>query len=272
MDSNLRNEIYTKGLQWIKQAGENIRTKINNPLVVDTKSNPNDLVTTMDRETESFFVTKIKETYPEHAIVGEEGYGDKLSSMDGTVWVIDPIDGTMNFVHQKRNFAISVGIYQDGIGEIGFIYDVMSDILYHAKRNEGAYKDNVKLPSLKTDTNITEAIIAMNHFWLCPNKLVDEEVMQHFVRTIRGTRVYGSAALEFAFAAEGIINGYISMGLSPWDIAAGIIIFNEVGGVTTTIDGTPINMLEKNTILACNLVLQDEILSTVKEGRKSDAI
>ncbi|RKQ37355.1 inositol monophosphatase family protein [Oceanobacillus halophilus] len=268
MKAEVREEIYLTARKWVEEAGEHIRRKINSPLVIDTKSNRNDLVTTMDRETESFFVTKIKETYPEHSIIGEEGYGDKLDNLNGVVWIIDPIDGTMNFVHQKRNFAISVGIYFDGVGEIGLIYDVMEDNLYHAKRNDGAFKNNEKLSPLNNNVVLEDAIIGMNHFWLCDNHFVEEKTMQQFVRTIRGARTYGSAALEFAFLAEGIMDGYLAMSLSPWDIAAGIVIVNEVGGVTTNIEGENLDMLEKNPVLTCNLCLQEKIIEFIKEGRK----
>ncbi|WP_156290468.1 inositol monophosphatase family protein [Oceanobacillus salinisoli] len=268
MNAEMLKEIYTKARQWVEEAGHYIRTNIDNPLTVDTKSNPNDLVTTMDQDTESFFVSKIKETYPDHSIIGEEGYGDKLTTLEGTVWIIDPIDGTMNFVHQKRNFAISVGVYHNGIGVIGLIYDVMADVLYHAKRNEGAYKNDKKLNPLNKEVVLEEAIVGMNHFWLCPNRLVEEETMQQFVRKVRGTRTYGSAALEFAFLSEGIIDGYLTMSLSPWDIAAGVVIAGEVGGTATNIDGQPLNMLEKNSVLVCNSNLQKDIIKFIKKGRK----
>lgn len=268
LDKMLRDDIYRQAIVWVREAGEEIRLKMNGPLDIETKSNANDLVTKLDKETEQFFVAKIKSKYNDHLIHGEEGYGDSPTSLDGTVWIIDPIDGTMNFVHQKRNFAISIGIYHDGIGEIGLIYDVMANVLYHAKKDEGAYKDNVKLPSLPERATINEAIIGMNHFWLCKNRLIEEDVMQEFVKDIRGTRTYGSAALEFAYTAEGIIDGYISMNLSPWDVAAGIVIVNEVGGITKDIDGNPVNMLKKSTILTCNKALQKNILDKIKKGRK----
>ncbi len=108
-------------------------------LIIETKSNAADLVTNMDREIEQFLIGKIKETFPHHHILGEEGYGDEVTSSDGVVWLIDPIDGTMNFVHQKRNFAISIGIYENGIGKIGLIYDPVHDELYHALKGAGAF-------------------------------------------------------------------------------------------------------------------------------------
>ncbi|MFC4556972.1 inositol monophosphatase family protein [Virgibacillus kekensis] len=268
MNQEQRETIYKQAKEWVLEAGATIREKINEPLEINTKSNPNDLVTTMDKNTEDFFVTRIKKNYPEHYVLSEEGYGDELESLGGTVWILDPIDGTMNFVHQKRNFAISLGIYYDGIGEIGLIYDVMNDNLYTAKRGAGAYKNNVKLENLQGEKKLEESIVSLNHFWLCENRLVDEQVMQDFVRTIRGTRTYGSAALEFSFLAEGIIDGYLTMSLSPWDIAAGIIIVNEVGGVTSTIHGDELNLLEKSSVLTCNPSLKEQIVNDYMEKGK----
>lgn len=268
MDMEERDALYNQAKEWVLEAGEIIRHRMNDPLDINTKSNRNDLVTKMDKDIEKFFVEKINETYEGHRINGEEGYGDELTSMDGTIWVLDPIDGTMNFVHQKRNFAISLGIYHDGTGEIGLVYDVMEDILYHAKRGEGAFKNENRLKPLGEKTNLQEAIIGLNHFWLCENRLADERVMQEFVKEIRGTRIYGSAALEFMYTAEGILDGYLSMNLSPWDVAAGIVIVNEVGGVTTDLEGNELDMLNKGPVLTCNAHLQEGIFGYLNKARK----
>lgn len=135
--------------QWVKEAGTRIRQSMQESLTIETKSNPNDLVTNIDKETERFFIDRIQGTFPGHRILGEEGQGDKLRSLDGIVWIIDPIDGTMNFVHQKRHFAISIGIFEDGKGKIGLIYDVMQDELYHAFSGKGAYLNDTPLAPLK---------------------------------------------------------------------------------------------------------------------------
>ena len=164
----------------------------------------------------------------------------------------------MNFVQQKRNFAISIGIFHQGIGEIGFVYDVMSDILYSAKRNEGAYKNDEMLPPLKPQLKLEEAMLGFNHNWLCENSVIDEQVMQDLVKKIRGSRAYGSAALKLAYVAEGIIDGYLTMNLAPWDIAGGIILVQEVGGVTTNLAGGSVNMLTNDSTLTCHPAIQNE--------------
>lgn len=260
MDKGLQRNVFEKAKSWIYKAGEKIRAKIDTPLKIDTKSDANDLVTTMDKETEKYLSENIKAVYPNHKLISEEGFGDELQTLDGIVWIVDPIDGTMNFVEQKRNFAISIGIYEDGVGEIGLIYNVMDDILYTAIRGKGAFKNDVKLPRLPENAPLEKALLSLTHFWLCPNRLVQKERIEELVRKVRGVRSYGSAALEFAMVAEGVLDGYLSMSLSPWDIAAGIIIVGEVGGVTSTIDGNPINMLQEQAIITANPAIIDPII------------
>ena len=95
--------------RWIRDAGEHLMASMKKALIIETKSNATDLVTNMDREIEQFLIGKIKETFPNHNILGEEGYGDEITSSDGVVWLIDPIDGTMNFVHQKEILRFQLG-------------------------------------------------------------------------------------------------------------------------------------------------------------------
>ncbi|MDF1653471.1 inositol monophosphatase family protein, partial [Pseudomonas aeruginosa] len=100
---------FAQGL--IQEAGIRIKQLMEQNLTIETKSNPNDLVTNVDKATEDFIFDTILETYPNHQVLGEEGHGHDIDTSKGTVWVVDPIDGTLNFVHQQENFAISIGIY-----------------------------------------------------------------------------------------------------------------------------------------------------------------
>ncbi|PBB05198.1 inositol monophosphatase family protein [Salimicrobium humidisoli] len=236
---------------WVLEAGEEIRTNINEPLQIDTKSTPDDLVTHMDQQTEKFFADKIRNQFPDHRIFSEEGMGDDISDLEGVVWIVDPIDGTMNFVHQQRNFAISIGVYEDGTGEIGLIYDVMNDVLYSAVKGEGAYKNGNRLPLLSTTEPLKRSIFSLNTTWLLEeNRLVEASGMRELVKSLRSTRSYGSAALEFAFLAEGVLDGYVTMSLMPWDIAAGKVLVEEVGGVVTTGDNRPLSMMDRTSVCA----------------------
>jgi len=253
------SDIDTNAKSWIKEAAEIIKGSFSKTLDIQTKSNRNDLVTEIDKKIEQFFIDKIRKNYPEHKIIGEEGFGDKPKTMDGVIWIIDPIDGTMNFVHMQRNFAISIGIYKNGVGMIGLIYDVVRDELYHAIKNKGVYMNELQLGRLE-EVNIAESIIGINASWVTENKRIDSAILAPLVKEVRGTRSYGCAALEFAYVAAGRLDAYISLRLSPWDFAAGKILIEELGGNVTDLRGKPLNLLEQCSIFVSKPGLHEEVL------------
>lgn len=250
----------------IYEAGKRIRQSFSYDMVVETKSDPNDLVTNIDRETESFFIEKIKKFDANHRVLGEEGMGEKIESLDGPVWIIDPIDGTMNFVKQHRHFMISIGFYVDGIGKLGYIFDVMREDLFYAIAGEGAWYNNSPLRKLKP-LSLEEAVIGINASWVIPNRKLNHEKIIELVRTVRGTRSYGSAAMEIAFVVSGKLDAYISMRLSPWDIAGGVIIANEVGAIATNLNGNDVNLLTNDAFIIANPSIHQLILNRYIEQK-----
>lgn len=245
-----KEKVYEQARTWVEEAGQIIRSSIDQPREIETKLTPNDLVTEMDRKVEKYFAEKIRNTYPSDKILSEEGFGDEVHELTGTTWIIDPIDGTMNFVHQKRHFAISLAVFHEGVGEIGFIYDVMADILYHAKKGEGAFKNEQRLEPLAKEKPLNESILLMNTIWCTPNQCVNHKKICELVRSVRGNRTYGSAALEFAYLTEGIADCYVSFHLQPYDIAAGVVLYREVGGRIVQSTGKPITLLKQEPIVA----------------------
>lgn len=246
--------------QWVMEAGEKIKDSFQKTLNIQTKSNPNDLVTNIDKEIEQFFIDKIRKTFPNHRILGEEGFGDDVCNLDGVVWIIDPIDGTMNFIHQQRNFAISLGVYENGIGKIGIIYDVAHGELYHAIQGKGAFMNDAQLPHLSEST-LKESIIALNATWVMENHRIDHNLLIPLVKEARGTRSYGTAALEMVFVATGRVDAYISLRLSPWDVAAGAVIINELGGVITNLRGEKLDFLTNDSLLVAKPGLHQIIIN-----------
>ncbi|MDN3954115.1 inositol monophosphatase family protein [Sporolactobacillus laevolacticus] len=249
---------------WIREAADHLRGSLSNPLEISEKSAHNDLVTNMDRSIEQFLVGKIKDTYPEHKIISEEGYGDGSSDTNGILWLLDPIDGTLNFVMQKRFFAISIGVYENGRGRAAFIYDVMGDEFFHCLSGQGAYQNDIKLSPL-TEIKIEDALIDMSTTWLKPNRRIDQDIMTEIVRKSSGTRAYGAASLELAYVAAGLLDAYFTMRLSPWDYGAGLILLNEVGGLYSRADGEQINILSRTSILAARPGLHEYMIQHIKE-------
>lgn len=242
----------------ILEAGIKIRQLMEEELTIDTKSNPNDLVTNVDKATESFINDMIINTYPEHQVIGEEGHGHDINSYKGVVWVVDPIDGTLNFVHQKQNFAISIGIFVDGQAYAGFVYDVMKDELYHAKVGEGAFQQHQKLQQVE-DSVLNKSIIGINPNWL--TKPILGPIFKEIVDDSRSARAYGSAALEIVAVATGQLAAYITPRLQPWDFAGGMIILQEVQGTATNLLGESLSISSPNSVLIANPKLHQEILN-----------
>ncbi|MBQ0139228.1 MAG: inositol monophosphatase family protein [Kurthia sp.] len=247
-------------LEIIQEAASRIRQSFSQTMEIETKSGANDLVTNIDKEIEQFIVEKIRAFDATHRILGEEGMSHEgFTELSGIVWIVDPIDGTMNFIRQQRNFTISIGIYEDGIGKFGYIYDVVREELYYAIAGKGAFLNDKPLAKLQP-IPLNEAIVGVNASWIAKNKRVNSEKIGELVRTVRGTRSYGCATIEMMFVVTGRMEAYVSMRLSPWDIAAGAVIAKEVGAEFSTLRGQPINLLKQDTFIIANPSVHKEIL------------
>jgi myo-inositol-1(or 4)-monophosphatase len=227
---------------------------MNKPLSVNTKSSPNDLVTNVDRGNEKLMRSRILEIDPSARIVGEEeSFHHHLDpDLRGNVWIIDPIDGTLNFVKQRDHFAIMLALYCDGKPTLGYIMDVMNNRLYHAWNGHGAFVNDQQL-SNPAELSLAESLIAINGWQLMKNQFQQQKI----AKQAAGLRIYGSAGIEIIHVLNGQLGGYTSR-LKPWDIAAGRVIAEELGLVVKTIDDQPINVLSSNTVLvATKKVCQD---------------
>ena len=250
----------------IKEAGHKIRNSFFEHIQIEAKSNVNDLVTNIDKEIEQFFIKNIQFSYSDHRVLGEEGFGDQVTALNGIVWIIDPIDGTTNFIHQKRNFAISIGVYEDGVGVLGYIYDVVRDELYAAQKGMGAFLNDERLPKLSGGI-INDAIIGLNARWINSKRDFNGEKLLELVADCRGMRSYGSAALELAYVASGKLDAYISGRLSPWDIAGGVVIAKEVGAVVTNLKGQAPGFIGPDSLIVSRPDLHETILRNYFEAR-----
>ncbi|WP_202076623.1 inositol monophosphatase family protein [Caldalkalibacillus salinus] len=254
-------DIYHTAKAWTQEAGQRLRDTLGGTLNVEYKTSAADLVTQKDHEIEEFFIEHIRHHYPEHAILGEEGLAETIEDpYREIVWVIDPIDGTTNFVHQQANFCISVGIYEQGEPRIGIIYDPIHDEFFHTLKGQGAYFNERKLEPLEK-TTMEQSVLGINGLWLTPNRRYDHRKLQSIVRHARGSRSLGSAALELAYVACGRLDGYLTLRLSPWDYAAGLVILNELGARMTTIENEPIDIFtsEQTSIFVAKPGLHEHI-------------
>ncbi|MCP6758897.1 MAG: inositol monophosphatase [Fischerella sp. CENA71] len=235
---------------------------------ITEKGRPGDLVTVADKASEEVILQALGRHFPNHAILTEES--GKLGNQNNEfLWAIDPLDGTTNFAHQYPFFAVSIGLLINGVPQVGVIYDPFHDELFRAAQNMGATRN--RSPIQVSDTSELSKSLLVTGFAYDRRETSDNNYAEfcHLTHLTQGVRRSGSASLDLAHVACGRLDGYWERGLSPWDIAAGIIIVREAGGKVTAYDRTPVK-IESGRILATNGHLHDslsqELLQVQSQG------
>ncbi|MCX7592544.1 MAG: inositol monophosphatase [Fischerella sp.] len=221
------------------------------------KGRPGDLVTVADKASEELILEILERHFPQHAILAEES-GILGNRENEFLWAIDPLDGTTNFAHQYPFFAVSIGLLIHGVPQVGVIYDPSHDELFRAAQNLGATRN--RRPIRVSQTSELNNSLLVTGFAYDRRETSDNNYAEfcHLTHLTQGVRRSGAASIDLAHVACGRLDGYWERGLSPWDIAAGIIILREAGGKVTAYDGSPIN-LESGRILATNGYIHDSL-------------
>lgn len=244
--------------KWIKEAAKEIKESLKSDLKVETKTGKNDLVTHMDRRIEKNLVEKIKNHFPNDKIISEEGFGDDIKDInraEDTVWYLDPIDGTLNFVLQNENFAIMVAVYEKNIGQQAYILDVITDDLYWSIKENGVWRNDQLLEQIN-DTALADGLFASNSMFISVNQA---KLNTEITKKSMGVRTIGSAAMEVAEILKGNTVAYLSYGLKAWDIAAGYMMIIENGGTVQRLDGKAINFLKPAPIIMGTIKATEDI-------------
>ncbi len=217
---------------------------------VREKGRPGDLVTDADRHGEAAILQVLRRYAPDHDILAEES-GLLGRQQSPFLWAIDPLDGTTNYAHQYPWFAVSIGLLVEGVPQLGVVYNPVSDHLFQAAAGLGATCNHQPIKVSITD-NLAHSLLATG-FAYDRRETNDNNYPEfcRFTHLTQGVRRCGAAALDLAYVAYGAIDGYWERGLSPWDIAAGIVLVREAGGQTSAYDGTPV-ILSSGRILATN--------------------
>ena len=218
------NELVHNGKAWLKEAREIILDSMDEILESEEKASRVDIVTAMDIKVQEFLVGKIEKTYPNDKILGEESGYNQLEDRSGRVWIIDPIDGTSNFYFQKTNFAILMAVFVDGIGKIGFIYDIMQDNLYWGGREfGGVYRNEVRLAAPKK-RRIRDGLVSIASS-LYGDAMFD---VVNIGKESMGVRSHGASSMEFIALLEGRVSAVIDYS-APWDWTAGSTLAQVFG-------------------------------------------
>ncbi|MCF2970557.1 inositol monophosphatase [Synechococcus sp. Nb3U1] len=231
------------------EAAALLRSYAGGTLAIEEKR-PGDLVTAADRASEDLILNILKRHFPEDVILTEES-GQQGSAQGLYAWMIDPLDGTTNFAHGYPFAAVSMGLLQGREPVLGVICDVFQGDLFRAGQGMGATR-NHKPIQVSTTTELSRSLLVTG-FAYDRRETSDNNYAEfcHFTHLTQGVRRGGSAALDLAYVATGQLDGYWERGLSPWDIAAGIVLVREAGGKVTAYDGSPVDVYS-GRLLASN--------------------
>jgi len=249
------------------KAGEWMKSKIGTITQLDTKYSMQDLVTEVDKGAERMIRNLIGTHFPDHAFLGEEGVapGPQASakaleavSDEEYLWIVDPVDGTTNYVHGFPFYSVSIALAYQGQVIVGVVYDPSRDELFVAERGKGAYVHGRKM-SVSKEASLSQSLIATGFpadpIEALPANLAD---IQAIAPKVRNLRVAGSAALHLAYVAAGRLSGFWERNLSAWDLAAGSLLVEEAGGRLSDLNGEPYQLAVRN-VTATNGWIHDEL-------------
>lgn len=215
-------------------------------------------VTKADKESETAIITHIKKYFPDHSILSEESGEDKRGSP--YQWIIDPLDGTANFVNGIPLFAVSIAVLKDGVPNVAVVYNPVGDSLYAAEIGKGTFWNRKRVTV--SDGGKDHAVITF-----APGKKSKKELNALFSnveRFVKSKRYLGCAALDLAYVARGGTEGVFFLGLNKWDYAAGVLLVSEAGGLITDFSGKPWNFGSSDFFIASNGKVHDVLLKLVK--------
>ncbi len=249
-------------IETAKQAGSILMQHFGNISSIEKKSTNIDLLTIADTESDAFILDRIKTTYPQHHIIAEES--DLTEGNSDYKWVIDPLDGTTNFVHNLPIFAVSMGLQYKEETILGVVYNPAVNKCFWAEKNGGAYLNDKPIQITSTNT-LSNSLLVTGFPYIHDDRFEKGfDLFKELYGKTQGIRRLGAAALDFCFVAMGRFEGFWEFGLQPWDVCAGAIILQEAGGKVSDWDGSPMPF-SGTRVLATNGHIHGEMIDVLRE-------
>ncbi|MDB5503628.1 MAG: Inositol(or 4)-monophosphatase [Tardiphaga sp.] len=222
---------------------------------------PANFVSLADKRAEEMLYTDLNKARPGYGFLGEEG-GNREGTDKSHSWVVDPLDGTTNFLHGIPHFAVSIGLLREGVAIAGLIYNPANDELYMAEKGSGAFLNDTRL-RVAGRKQLNECVIAcgLPHIGRGDHEQSRKE-MTALQPKVAGLRRFGAASLDLAFVAAGRLDGYWERNLQPWDIAAGIVLIKEAGGTVGDIHGG--DVLKTGNVVCGNEFVNGELTKILR--------
>ena len=258
----LYNQIFDVAMHAAKSSAQIILKALSKPKDIKYKGKY-DLVTKTDHESELNIKSIIYKNFPDHKILSEET--ESTESDSPYLWVVDPLDGTTNFVHNYPFFAVSIGVFYENKPIVGVVVELPENNLYYAIINEGAFCNNIAIKVSKTSLISSSLMVTgfgYNHGDLWK---INMHLFKHFTDITQGVRRLGAASVDLCHTACGKVDGFWEFDLQPWDTAAGLLIVTEAGGKISKLDGKPFSIFN-NQILASNSKLHSKIVNEIERS------
>lgn len=231
-------------------------------MIETSQKGANDFVTNVDKDAEQAIIATIRKSYPDHSIVGEE-FGENRGENNDYQWIVDPLDGTTNFIKGIPHFSVSIALKVKGKLDQAVIYDPIRSELFSASRGNGAQLNGYRIRC--TNAKEIEGTVLATGFPHKNKHQIDAylEVFKEFFVETSDIRRGGSAALDLAYVAAGRVDGFWELGLKPWDTAAGQLLVKEAGGIITDFEGGA-NQDKTGNIIAANPKMMKAMVKTLR--------
>jgi myo-inositol-1(or 4)-monophosphatase len=256
---NQLQDFFQTALTAAQVAGNIVRQNLNKSLEIDFKGRAN-AVTQVDRKSENTIISIIKDKYSDHSIIAEER--PAIDTNSDYKWIIDPLDGTTNYIHGFPVFSISIALALRNEAILGVVYDPTREELFSAIKNSGAYLNKNKI-SVSKVKNLSAALVATGFpYEIQENFYLNMKIFQNMYKNTQGVRRAGSAAIDLCYVAGGRLDGFWEFDLNPWDLAAGALIVQEAGGLITD-SGNNTYCLDNRHIIASNQLIHKEMYNII---------
>ena len=231
----------------------------------------NDWVSRADRESEAAIVASLLEQFPDDAIVGEEGTVNASGGTSGRTWIIDPLDGTSNYLQHFPVWSISIGLKTGDEVTAGVIYEPLRELLFTTEIRAGAFRNGVRIHV--SDQRTVEGSFLATGFPFRAQKFVGVycSIFQDVISVAKGVRRAGSAAIDLAYTAAGIFDGFFEIHLSPWDVAAGSLMILEAGGVISDFSGGN-QWFERGNIVGAPPAIHEELIALIRRHVREEQL
>lgn len=253
-------------LPLVREVGGYQKAKLNASHDIEFKGEIN-IVTEVDKKSEEMIIACLEQHFPKHDIMAEEGSGDRKDS--AYKWIVDPLDGTVNYAHGYPHFAVSIALEHNGQILAGVVYDPMRDELFRAYKGGGAFLNDRPIKQSATK-ELNHSLMATGFAYnLRTSKENNTNHFKNMLMHAQGVRRDGTASLDICYVACGRFDGFWELNLFPWDTAAALLVALEAGCVSSKFDGSEFNVYEKD-ILVANANIHKDVVKVLKKGLKKN--